>query len=80
MRGSVGIWHYSAVSLVYSHFQQFHNAKERDMSDWAHLLRKAGERFHIVDTMQPPASRLSVMQVRWLAPDIGSVVTGAKEE
>lgn len=59
---------------------EFHNAKERDVDDWAHLLREADRRFHILDTKQPPGSRLSVIEVCWLSPGLRTDVTNAKEK
>ena len=78
--GSLSLYQAKGVRSMDLAMLELHNAKERDMSDWTHLLRKADERFHIVDTKQPPGSRLSVMEVGWRAPDVGSVVTGVKEE
>ena len=78
--GSLSLYQARGLRSMDLAMLEFHNAKERDMNDWTHLLRKADERFHIVDTKQPPGSRLSVIEVRWLAPDVGNVVTGANEE
>ena len=78
--GSLSLYQARGLRSMDLAMLEFHNAKERDMSDWTRLLRKADERFHIVSTKQPPGSRLSVMEVRWLAPDVGSVATGVKKE
>ena len=50
---------------------EFHNAKERDEDDWAHLLQRADRRFHIVDIKQPPGSTLSIIEVRWRSERVG---------
>lgn len=59
---------------------EFHNAKERDVDDWVHLFHKADKRFHIVEIRQPPGSRLSMIEVCWMSPSLGTDVTDADEE
>lgn len=44
---------------------EFHNGKERDFDDWVELLGKADHRFHLVNMIQPPGSRLTVIEVGW---------------
>ena len=78
--GSLSLYQARLLRSMDLKMLELHNGKQRDISDWTDLLRKADEGFQIVDTKQPPGSILSVMEVRWLAPDAGGVVTGAKEE
>ena len=58
---------------------EFHNAKERDKDDWAHLLHSADERMHIIGIRQPPGSRLSVIEVGWLPPSVAKIETNVEE-
>ena len=44
---------------------EYHNAKERDMTDWMTLLEKADPRFYIVDVKRPNGSILSIIEVGW---------------
>jgi precorrin-6B methylase 2 len=41
------------------------NAKERDVNDWAALLKKADERFAIADIKRPEGSQLQIVDVKW---------------
>lgn len=45
---------------------EFHNAKERDIDDWIGLLAMADLRFRLLNSKQPPCSRLAIMEVGWL--------------
>ena len=52
-----------------------HNAKERDEGEWKDLLSRADRRFHVVEIRRPGKSRLSIIEVSWLADrgeDVGS--------
>ena len=41
------------------------NSKERDVDDWATLLRQADERFSLVDIKRPSRSKLSFIEIIW---------------
>jgi hypothetical protein len=41
------------------------NAKERDINDWAALLRKADKRFVMDEVKRPEGSQLQIIDVKW---------------
>lgn len=45
---------------------EFHNAKERDVDDWAKILSEAHPSFHLQAIRKPPGSRLAILEVTWL--------------
>lgn len=49
---------------------EFHNAKERDIDDWIGLLAMADSRFRLLNSKQPPSSRLAVLEVGWLGDKV----------
>ncbi|KAI1366337.1 S-adenosyl-L-methionine-dependent methyltransferase [Xylaria arbuscula] len=46
-----------------------HNAKERELNDWAALFRAADERFEFQGATRPPGSNHSIMVVLWTGTD-----------
>ncbi len=48
---------------------EFHNAKERDLDDWNHLLKQADPRFRLEDVKKPKGSRLAIIEVAWKGDD-----------
>ena len=41
------------------------NAQERDKGEWIDLFKRADERFHFVEVVQPEESDLAVIEFIW---------------
>lgn len=46
----------------------FHNAKERDRSDWLRLFQEADPRFKFVDAKKLESSMMGIVEAVWMHP------------
>ena len=49
---------------------ELQNSRERELDDWAALLKQADPRFNFLGGSQPPGSNLWIMEVIWEAENV----------